>query len=241
MGIFISWQKWLKPGGELLITDYCRGSNELSEAMKVYVAKRHYHLLTPADYGKVRGFPMALFALRKMFFSFAKFLFNRKPFPVRTVFSPTKKFLKCHQISKLHSSTLGNLQVFVRWQNFLFFDSYHLSGHLISRTWPIKVPLIDVSDYTKNFACLRCGQGYKNEKLVITRFSNFCKRKMRYVLDAAYPTSTLACVQPPHPLRRKAEKGPFSVFFFGGEGSAVHRLPPLLSAKIKTVVENAPY
>ena len=39
---------------------------------------------------------------------------------------------------------------------------------------------------------------------------------MRYVLDAAYPTSTLACVQPPPPLRRKAEKGPFSVFFWRG-------------------------
>ena len=72
MRILISWQKWLKPGGELLLTDYCRGPNELSEAMKVYVAKRHYHLLSPADYGKVRGFPVALFALRKKFVSFAK-------------------------------------------------------------------------------------------------------------------------------------------------------------------------
>ncbi|XP_073239474.1 uncharacterized protein [Porites lutea] len=51
--LFANFFKWLKPGGELLITDYCRGSNELSEAMKVYVAKRHYHLLTPADYGKL--------------------------------------------------------------------------------------------------------------------------------------------------------------------------------------------
>lgn len=50
---FFFLQKWLKPGGELLISDYCRGPKELSETMKAYVAKRHYHLLTPPDYGKV--------------------------------------------------------------------------------------------------------------------------------------------------------------------------------------------
>ena len=131
MGIFISWQKWLKPGGELLITDYCRGSNELSEAMKVYVAKRHYHLLTPADYGKVRGFPMALFALRKMFFSFAKFLFNRKPFPVRTVFSPTKKFSQVSPNFKVAFEYIGKpasfcqvTKFFVLWQLSFVRSSY---------------------------------------------------------------------------------------------------------------------
>ena len=51
-------------------------------------------------------------------------------------------------------------------------DSYLSSGHLIAQTWPIKVP-IDVSGYTKNFACLGCEQSYKNEKLVITKFSFF--------------------------------------------------------------------
>ena len=38
-------------------------------------------------------------------------------------------------------------------------------------TWPIKVPVIDVSGKMKNFSCLRCEQGYKNKKLVITNFS----------------------------------------------------------------------
>lgn len=47
-------QKWLKPGGELLISDYCRGAKELSDTMKAYIAKRHYHLLTPVNYGKVK-------------------------------------------------------------------------------------------------------------------------------------------------------------------------------------------
>lgn len=51
--LFANFFKWLKPGGELLISDYCCGTGELSEAMKAYVAKRHYHLLTPADYGKL--------------------------------------------------------------------------------------------------------------------------------------------------------------------------------------------
>ncbi|PFX23067.1 phosphoethanolamine N-methyltransferase 1-like [Stylophora pistillata] len=51
--LFKNFLKWLKPGGELLISDYCRGANELSEQMKAYVAKRHYNLLTPADYGKL--------------------------------------------------------------------------------------------------------------------------------------------------------------------------------------------
>lgn len=51
--LFKNFLKWLKPEGELLISDYCRGPKELSETMKAYIAKRHYHLLTPADYGKL--------------------------------------------------------------------------------------------------------------------------------------------------------------------------------------------
>ena len=65
---------------------------------------------------------------------------------------------------------------------------------------------------------------------------------MRYVLDAAYPTSTLACVQPPPPLRRKAEKGPFSVFFWrGGVGCTGYLHYPLkLKQSWKThLIKNA--
>lgn len=113
MGIFISWQKWLKPGGELLITDYCRGSNELSEAMKVYVAKRHYHLLTPADYGKVRGFPMALFALRKLFLVLLKFFQQEVISSANNFFTDQKMF---SIVTKLQSC----LQVDLESCNFLF-------------------------------------------------------------------------------------------------------------------------
>ena len=42
---------------------------------------------------------------------------------------------------------------------FLYFDSYPSLGHLISRTLPI-----NVIGFTKNFACLICEQGFKNEK-----------------------------------------------------------------------------
>ncbi|XP_015768453.1 PREDICTED: phosphoethanolamine N-methyltransferase 1-like [Acropora digitifera] len=45
--------KWLKPGGELLISDYCKGPQELSDVMKAYIAKRQYHLLSPEEYGKL--------------------------------------------------------------------------------------------------------------------------------------------------------------------------------------------
>ena len=48
------WQKWLKPGGELLISDYCKGPQELSDVMKAYIAKRQYYLLSPEEYGKVQ-------------------------------------------------------------------------------------------------------------------------------------------------------------------------------------------
>ena len=46
-------QKWLKPGGQLLISDYCHSAEELSDSMKTYLAQRGYKLLSVADYGKV--------------------------------------------------------------------------------------------------------------------------------------------------------------------------------------------
>ena len=51
--MFFFYRNDKKPGGELLISDYCSSAKELSETMKAYIAKRHYHLLTPADYGKI--------------------------------------------------------------------------------------------------------------------------------------------------------------------------------------------
>lgn len=49
----LNHQKFLKPGGKVLISDYCCSPDEHSEAFKKYVKGRGYNLLSPADYGKV--------------------------------------------------------------------------------------------------------------------------------------------------------------------------------------------
>jgi phosphoethanolamine N-methyltransferase len=51
--LFASFLKWLKPGGRLLISDYCCTSGEWSERYKKYVAQRGYNLLSVDGYGKV--------------------------------------------------------------------------------------------------------------------------------------------------------------------------------------------
>jgi len=51
--LFASFLKWLKPGGKLLITDYCCSEGAHSEDFKKYVKQRGYNLLSPAAYGKV--------------------------------------------------------------------------------------------------------------------------------------------------------------------------------------------
>ena len=43
----------MKPGGRLLITDYCCSDETHSEQFKTYVAQRGYHLLSPVQYGEV--------------------------------------------------------------------------------------------------------------------------------------------------------------------------------------------
>lgn len=43
----------LKPGGRLLITDYCTTEAELSQGMQSYVQQRGYNLLAIADYAQV--------------------------------------------------------------------------------------------------------------------------------------------------------------------------------------------
>lgn len=50
------WKKfyeWLKPGGQLIISDYGCGEGELSTEMKTYMAKRQYALLSPTAYGEL--------------------------------------------------------------------------------------------------------------------------------------------------------------------------------------------
>jgi SAM-dependent methyltransferase len=42
----------LRPGGRLLLTDYCRGEAEPSAEFAAYIAARGYHLLTVAEYAR---------------------------------------------------------------------------------------------------------------------------------------------------------------------------------------------
>uniref|UniRef100_UPI00358DDC03 uncharacterized protein isoform X2 n=1 Tax=Myxine glutinosa TaxID=7769 RepID=UPI00358DDC03 len=52
LAIFKNFHKWLKPGGRVLITDYCCGDRPWSDEFSTYVKKRGYALCTVAAYGK---------------------------------------------------------------------------------------------------------------------------------------------------------------------------------------------
>ncbi|KAJ0411409.1 hypothetical protein ATCC90586_004395 [Pythium insidiosum] len=52
--LFTQFFSWLKPGGKLLISDYCCGDEQPpSEHFKAYVKRRGYVLLSPRQYGDV--------------------------------------------------------------------------------------------------------------------------------------------------------------------------------------------
>lgn len=51
--LFAKFFRWLKPGGRVLISDYCRGEQEGTPHFKAYVKSRGYHLLSPSQYGGV--------------------------------------------------------------------------------------------------------------------------------------------------------------------------------------------
>lgn len=53
LALFKKFYKTLKPGGILLISDYCQGEGELSQVFKNYVKGRGYVLKTVPEYGKV--------------------------------------------------------------------------------------------------------------------------------------------------------------------------------------------
>jgi len=42
--LFRSFYKWLKPGGTLLITDYCKSVGSLSVEYAEYIKKRGYYI-----------------------------------------------------------------------------------------------------------------------------------------------------------------------------------------------------
>lgn len=54
--LFTKFFEWLKPGGKLMISDYCHGDKEEhSEDFMKYVLQRGYHLMSVPEYGRVLG------------------------------------------------------------------------------------------------------------------------------------------------------------------------------------------
>eukprot|EP00193_Tetraselmis_chui_P011354 CAMPEP_0177775812 /NCGR_PEP_ID=MMETSP0491_2-20121128/14337_1 /TAXON_ID=63592 /ORGANISM="Tetraselmis chuii, Strain PLY429" /LENGTH=522 /DNA_ID=CAMNT_0019294477 /DNA_START=141 /DNA_END=1710 /DNA_ORIENTATION=- len=51
--LFKLFYKFLKPGGKLMITDYCRSEGEATEDFKAYIKQRGYDLHSPSQYGKM--------------------------------------------------------------------------------------------------------------------------------------------------------------------------------------------
>jgi len=51
--LFANFYKWLKPGGKVLISDYCCGEGNHSDAYTKYVKQRGYHVVTVKAYGKI--------------------------------------------------------------------------------------------------------------------------------------------------------------------------------------------
>ncbi|XP_041845442.1 phosphoethanolamine methyltransferase [Melanotaenia boesemani] len=52
LALFRRFHSWLKPGGQLLISDYCCGKKPWTPAFEAYVRQRGYVLYTPSEYGK---------------------------------------------------------------------------------------------------------------------------------------------------------------------------------------------
>ena len=50
---FVLLQRWLKPGGRVLISDYCCSEGDHSQVFKDYISTYGYNFLTIANYGKV--------------------------------------------------------------------------------------------------------------------------------------------------------------------------------------------
>ncbi|TNE47374.1 MAG: methyltransferase domain-containing protein [Deltaproteobacteria bacterium] len=49
--LFVQLQRWLKPGGHIMISDYAKGVGEGSEGFQTYVRNSGYHLLDVESYG----------------------------------------------------------------------------------------------------------------------------------------------------------------------------------------------
>jgi hypothetical protein len=51
--LFRNFFKWLKPGGKVLISDYCRNAGKPSDDFAAYIQQRGYDLHDVKTYGKV--------------------------------------------------------------------------------------------------------------------------------------------------------------------------------------------
>ena len=51
LNLFKLFENCLKPGGKLVITDYCCGDGKHSQEFQKYVEQRGYHLMTVSEYG----------------------------------------------------------------------------------------------------------------------------------------------------------------------------------------------
>ncbi|XP_064611042.1 uncharacterized protein LOC135475181 isoform X2 [Liolophura sinensis] len=51
--LFSKFYSWLKPGGKVMISDYCCKDGELSEEYKAYVRQRGYFVVSPQQYGQL--------------------------------------------------------------------------------------------------------------------------------------------------------------------------------------------
>ncbi|KAG7282042.1 hypothetical protein CRUP_020147 [Coryphaenoides rupestris] len=52
LALFKRFHSWLRPGGQLLISDYCCGEKPWTPSFQAYVKQRGYILYTPKQYGK---------------------------------------------------------------------------------------------------------------------------------------------------------------------------------------------
>lgn len=56
--LFQSFYKWLKPGGRVLISDYCKKAGPASEEFAAYIKQRGYDLHDVEAYGQVNIYPI---------------------------------------------------------------------------------------------------------------------------------------------------------------------------------------
>jgi len=53
--LFRSFYKWLKPGGQLLITDYCKSAGSPSSEFAEYIKEGGYYIHDMKEYEQVRS------------------------------------------------------------------------------------------------------------------------------------------------------------------------------------------